>query len=141
MDYAALRFELLSDPLRLGYAPLIASGADQTLADTLNAPRAGVVAQVVTVPATDVVNCIAPAEYNALTAAGRDYLAFVVSPQTVTVVPGGQVRMGLKALFPAGSTTRANLTALLDRPGSRADQLGLDAVTADHIATALRATL
>lgn len=140
MNHAALRTELLTDPAGLGYAPLIAGGADQSLADVLNAPRAGVVAQVFDVATSDVVNCIVPSEYNALTAAARDYLALLCGTERISIVPGGQVRAGLKALFPAASGTRANLVALLDRPGSRADYLGLPGVTADHVAVALRAS-
>lgn len=39
MDYAALRTELTTDPLSLGYAPLLAVANDWALADLLNAKQ------------------------------------------------------------------------------------------------------
>jgi len=39
MDYAALRSELTTDPLGLGYAPLLEVGAANQVADALNEPR------------------------------------------------------------------------------------------------------
>ena len=41
IDYAALKSEILSDPLALGYAGPASKGSDQALAGILNLPRGG----------------------------------------------------------------------------------------------------
>ena len=41
MNYLALKNEILNDPNNLGYAPLVAAGTDQFVADILNDPSKG----------------------------------------------------------------------------------------------------
>jgi hypothetical protein len=43
INYTQLKAELNTDPNAYGYAPFIASGGDQNLADMLNLPRAAIV--------------------------------------------------------------------------------------------------
>jgi hypothetical protein len=128
VDRTALAAELQADPAALGYAPLIASGADQAIADLLNATRARITLPRALVPSWQLVNAIVPSEYAALAQAARDYLTMLAAAGAVQL-GGGPVRDGLAMIFGAGTATRANLMALLDRQGSRTEQLFGDSVT------------
>lgn len=137
MDYVALKSELENDPALLGYGPFIAAGNHTGLAALLNAPKVGVVVGRGVVPAHEVVDAIVPGEYASLVAAERDYLLMVVAGGTVNL-GDGQTRAALKVLFGAGTVTRANLIALADRTGSRAEELGFGEVSEADVVAALR---
>lgn len=66
---------------------------------------------------------IVSAEYVALTATQKDYVRLVAMAQTLPLT--ANLKAELAAIFGAGTQTRANLVALMKRPGSRADELKL----------------
>jgi cytochrome P450 len=139
---AALRTELDTDPKGLGYAARRAqSNAPEALAARLN--ERGASAESVTqtyLRVEDVVAALVRAEYDALSAAGKDYLGVVLSaPQVKT--GDATLRAQLGQLFGAGTTTRTNLLALATRSASRAEVLWGEgfAVTDAQAADALSA--
>lgn len=141
MDYAALRSELLTDPVGMGYAPHVASGADNRLADLLNAPKAGTAFDVGILPSETVAACLVGTELQALTSAQRDTIRVYLAAGGVDVTPASAPRQYLLSLFPAGTGTRSKLAAAVTRMGSRADELGCIGVTDSDVAIALRNTV
>jgi len=137
MNYLALKNEILNDPNNLGYAPLVAAGTDQFVADILNDPSKGGTKNRGVVASFEVVNAIDPAEWVALTAQEKQRLQFITGAGEVDVSNNNIVNM-FKAMFAAGTVTRAALIALALRPASRAEALGLAAVSNSDIAKALR---
>jgi hypothetical protein len=137
---AQLAAELTGDPEGIGYAPHVASGAHATLADLLNAPRAGIVVRRQDVSVAEIYSAIRVADYTPLPANAnavqlsteRRYLAWLSGLGAL----GGSVRVlneddtdtpiaeNLRAMFPAASATWQRLVALARRDGSRAEQLG-----------------
>ena len=63
---------------------------------------------------------IVQSEFSAATAAERDYLTFVLSgnPSGVVDTKDGEIRTGILNIFGVGSTSRTNLTALVNVSGS-----------------------
>jgi len=122
LTQAGLNTELTTDPAALGYGPLISTENWTELAALLNAPKAGFTISVGVLPSYRVVAAIKQSDWDALTASERTYLSFVVQAGQVQC-DAGEVRAALAGLFPAGSVTRANLVAMVDRPGSRAEEV------------------
>jgi hypothetical protein len=142
VNHTALGAELQSDPAGLGYAPLLTATNWTALAALLNAPKASVKLSVGVQPSYRVVAAINRAEWDALAAAAKNYLSFVIQAGEVDLGPG-EVRTALSALFPAGSATRTSLLALVDRVGSRAEELfgaGV-VVTYEDVIRAVRGTI
>lgn len=79
---------------------------------------------------------ISRSDFTALTAADKQYVQMLVTAATLPTTATLKTELG--AIFPAGSTTRAALVALLKRPGTRAEELGLGAVTPSDVANARR---
>lgn len=127
--YEALWAELRDDPLARGYASM----SDEEAADDLNTayrtePRMEITKAQLW-ENTDL------AEYAALTAAGRQAYDVLVNLDDIDVSEGTNSRDALAALFPAGSTTRVNLVALVTDPLpiTRAEELGLVRVKPGHV--------
>lgn len=137
---AALKAEIQNDPTARGYAVPYAAGNDQAVADLLNAPRAGATVNRTLVPAWEFVNAMVASEVNAIPTAAREYLLLVASANEVQL-GGGGVRNALTVIFGAGTTTRANLIALLTKPATRSEELsGLGAIiSAADVSAARRA--
>lgn len=89
-----------------------------------------------TLEAGDLIASIVGSEYATLTALQKDYVRLVAMAQTMPLTPTLKTQLG--AMFPAGSVTRDNLLALLKRPGSRAEELGIGHVKTSDVADALR---
>lgn len=140
MDYAALQTELLTDPAGMGYAPHVASGADNRLSDLLNAPKAGTAFDVGVLPSETVAACLIGTELQALTSAQRDTIRVYLTASGVDVRPSSAPRQYLLSLFPAGTGTRTKLVSAVNRMGSRAEELGWPSVNDIDIALALRGT-
>ena len=135
MDLAILKAELLADPAGLGYAPLLAAGADGTVADLLNAVRDTISIDRGVIPSYEIVNATAPAEWTALSASEKQRY------QTLTgagQVDSGNinVRAAFQAMFAAGTATRTALVALVTRKGSRAEQVFGPGVVVDFMSIA-----
>lgn len=128
INYAALKTELQVDPAGLGYAPHLAAGADQSLADLLNEARQSISIPRATIPAHEVWEAIVPAEWTALTANERQRVQTILSMGEVNV-RGTNTRSSLAAAFGAGTTSRSNLAALQTRRGSRAEELFGEGIT------------
>lgn len=130
MDLVALKSELNSDPLGRGYAAM----SDEQAANSLNVsdrtPNRD------TLDAGYLVASIVQSEYGSLSAAQKDYLRLIAMAQTLPLTATVKVELG--AIFPANSATRANLLALMKRPGSRAEELGLGTITPSNVADARR---
>lgn len=64
------------------------------------------------VPTYAIYNLIVPSEFGALTAANQQLVRDILGMGTVDGSPGTQVRARMVAIFPNGTTTFANLSAL-----------------------------
>lgn len=129
MDYGKLKNEITTDPLARGYASM----TNQQVADNLNTVYRTLPVESVT--GQDIFEAVVQADYAALTAAQKELLYAIVGMGTIRV-NGANTTAALLAMFPSGSTTRANLAALRTRPVSRAEELGLPRVDDEHIRSA-----
>lgn len=137
VSFAVLASEIASDPRALGFA----GKSDFEIATLLNTPGAS--AETIFrsyVDTEDVVAGIVRSEYDALAAAGKTYLNEVVLKARRVRTGDATLRSQLAALFGAGTTTRANLTAVASRPASRAEILFGEGVSVSDsdVARALR---
>lgn len=131
MNLQALKSELDSDPLGLGYAAM----SDVEAADSLNAPTREPNRD--SISGGELAAAIDFAEYAALgTAIHRQYLQLLTAAPELPVK--GPLRSTLAGFFPQNSATRQNIAALLKQTGSRAQELGLGVVTPSHVADARR---
>jgi hypothetical protein len=135
MDYAALKFEITNDPNGYGYATPYAAGEDSAVSAILNEVRAAIDIDRGLVESYEIVNCIVPSEWAALSAAEKDRIAFIVSAGRIDT-RATNVRNAFTTAFGAGTSTRANITAILTRNGSRAEQLFGGPVVHEDIAKA-----
>ena len=136
---AQLKTELETDPNGYGYAPHVASGSDNQLAALLNLARPAIRINRGFVSTQELVEAIVQSEMPS-NANQRDWLIMVTQGDRVRVDTGSTARAGLVAIFGAATVTRANLLAISERDGSRAEQLfGRDVrVTDVEVGLALR---
>ena len=123
---AALKSEIQSDPLSLGYAPFVTGGNDAGIVALMNDPTkatTGPAVAVTSVPTSDIIDAIVFSEMSAFTTNQLLQLLLMLSVSTVNP-SNANVRAFFAGLFGAATTTRANLIALSTRIGSRAEQLG-----------------
>lgn len=118
MAKAALITELTNDPLARGYAGMTAAQAAISLNEK-NRTRNRAMVQV-----SAILDAIAWTEYDALTATHKDRLNVILARDTINA-NSVNVRAAFLAAFTNGSTSRANLIALLSEPISRAVEIGL----------------
>jgi hypothetical protein len=119
----ALSVSALTDELKNPkYVTLIDAGSDQGIADMLNATDPTILVPRGRVETWEIIASTVRAEWEALTADAKQLYLTIVSAGVVDTTDP-QIRAILGGLFPAGTTTRANLLARLTRPGSRAEQL------------------
>lgn len=132
MDYVTLYNEITDDPAGLGYA----GKTDAQIAALLNAETQEIARTTIT--AAELWENTDLTEYKALSAAERDAFWGLCGLDSIDVAAGTNSRAALSQLFPAGSTTRENLVALLQTPVmmSRAAVLGLGRVKPGHVAKA-----
>lgn len=150
MNYDVLRTELTTDPTGLGYAEHIEAGSDNRIAELLNAPR-GI--RYVAVGMGDVLIWSAqtgalrkltaakshPSETVAVVA--ETALALLTAPLEQIDLGRAEVRQMFDVLVAGGVFTaieRDQLLAMAQRPSSRAQDLGLGAVSDVDVAIALR---
>jgi hypothetical protein len=137
VSFAVLASEIASDPRALGFA----GKSDFEIATLLNTPGASAETIFRAYTATeDVVAGIVRSEYDSLVAAGKTYLNEVVLKAPRVKTGDATIRAQIAALFPAGTQTRANLTAVASKTASRAEVLfGEGATVTDaDVARALR---
>lgn len=131
MDLIALKAEINADPVGFGYA----GKSHEQIAHLLNAQSRTIDRDSMT--SGMLVGCLDKAEFTALTAADKAYLNLFVTAGSVELTT--DVRQALRALFPAGSNTRAAINKATRRDdGSRAEELKLGRVTESDVADALR---
>ena len=151
---AALQSELVTDPASIGYnvSPSFCRtvGDDTCLLTAINAPRAGPPFRVLqTVTRLQLYKAIASTELPNFTAAQTQQLLIALTLPELDL-SDTDVQDKLKVIFPATTNanataaplSRANVIALAQRPGSRAEALwgaGFT-VTLNQISCALRGT-
>ena len=130
LNLAELKTELTTDPKSYGYAPFIASGEMQVLADMLNAEQ-GDIAKVfrAAVSSMEINARLYADEYYAMSAARRLlWDAFTQADLNMQAAPN--MRGQIEHLFAAGSFTVADLQNLVwTRDSTRAEQLWSVGVT------------
>lgn len=133
---AALRAELLNDPVGLGYAD---AAPDQKVVLVNSVPATFVSGWLDSAPTAAIRSRITKADYAALTAADRTYLGFLLSGDTLDL-SSALIRTELGSLFPLGSQSRDAIVARFVRPLTRAEDLfGIGTVvTFESVTSALR---
>lgn len=131
INLTALKAEITTDPLTRGYSGM----SDDAIAASLAVPNRQ--ADREALDSGTLVASIVSADYVGLTANQKDYVRLVAMATSVPLTAALKSELG--AIFPAGSTTRANLIALQKRPGTRAEELNLGGQpTASDVANAKR---
>lgn len=130
MDLAALKAELVADPLRRGYSGM----KDDAVSATFKVRDRQIDNEFVT--GGEIAACIDLADWPLLPAATREYLAAVIAAERLPNTP--QLRQQLKNVFVPGSGSDTRIRNLLKRMGTREDELGLGNVTPSDVADAKR---
>lgn len=134
MDYLALKNEILNDLKTLGYA----GKSDLEMANLMNTIGLsnekidrGIIASY------EVINATVPVEWAALTVQEKQRYQTITGAGQIDS-SNENVRATFRAMFGAGTQTRTNLTALLQKSASRAEALGFGSVSHEQVAMALR---
>ncbi len=122
INYIALKTELTTDPRSYGYSTPWASGEDWKLADLINQVRNTINIDRDLIDAHEIFECIVPAEWTTISAQEKERVQVILSMGQINT-KGANTRAAFQVAFAAGTTTRANLAALLSRKGSRAEEL------------------
>ena len=130
MNYAKLKDEIVNDPLGRSHA----GKDDATVAADLNSP--GRDQDLEAISGEQILAALDEADI-ASVKGSADFWG-LVGMQSIPL-RSRAVRSLLADIFPAGSTTRANLVALQTENVSRARELGLGTVWGWHVAKARRA--
>jgi hypothetical protein len=131
MDLTALKTELTDDPLARGYAGM----NDEQSAVSLNIADRQPNRESLT--GGMIAASVVRAELAALLSIDdKNYVLGLMSAGDMPLTANLKAELG--GIFGVGTATRANLIALLKRPGSRAEELGLGFVTPSHVADARR---
>lgn len=133
MDYAALRNELVVDPLPLNYSGL----TDAQAAAKLNAVDTGRTQARTAVSASEILGAIDDGAWPS-TAILQDKLRNILSIDPIDA-SNTNIRGVIGVVFPnsgATAATRLRLLALSARTVSRAEELGLGAVTTGDVTRA-----
>ncbi len=120
-DLLALKAELTNDPLALGLTVLAAD--DEANANALNLVRATIQIDRESIPVSEIVKAIDRDEFNAASAADRQYIGMITAGGDVNPKTGGEVREAMLQIFGVGTESRTNLTALLTEAANRIEQL------------------
>ena len=126
MDYPALQSELTADPLTRGYAAM----TDVQVVTSLTTANRTVSRDVI--PAREVIEATAAAEWAALTAQEKQRYALLTGAGEISV-KGANTRAAFLAMFGAGTATLTALAALQTQAATRAAELGLGTVTALYV--------
>ena len=127
----ALKTELTTDPLGRGYAGMTNT---QVVTSLRTANRT---VERRSVSGSQIYNAIVPSEFSTLLATQQQLVRDVFGlGDTIDVRTGTNARAVMLAAFGAGTTTRANLIALVQETISRAAELGLGDVREGDVARA-----
>lgn len=120
---AALKTEFTTDPTGLGYAAFLANGSDQSLADTINLPRASIQVGNENVGAFQLIGAINHTDFAALTALLLAKLQVLLLPGFVDATNANTQAIITDLVSAASAGTKTAVAALMTRNGSRAEQL------------------
>lgn len=124
-----LKSELDSDPQGLGYAAAgWPDGDAQSVADIINDPAHGATIWRTNIPMSDVYAETDWSEVIALGGTERQVFRQITSTAELDA-DSQNIRDAIGAIFGAGTNTRANLLSLVQKSGSRAEELWGDGVT------------
>lgn len=121
-DLLAIKAELTNDPLTLGYLAVIGAN-DEANANALNLVRVALQIDRLAIPLSEVAQCLSRSEFNAASAADRQWLGVVLSDGSVNPKTGGEIRKGLLEIFASNSVTRTALLGILTQSANRIDHL------------------
>lgn len=120
IDIASLKIELETNPVGIGYTRGNNRADDVSDAETLNSLETGRTRAVEFLGANDLIAAATIADLRALP--DRDFRVFsLITIPSVVNLSDGNIRAML-GMF-SGTATETNITALLDEPTSRADEL------------------
>lgn len=120
-DLLNLKAELTNDPAGLGLTVLAAD--DEANANALNLVRETIQVDRESIPVSEITKAIDRDEFNAASAADRQWIQTITSGGDINPKSGGEVREGLLQIFAVGTESRTNLLALVTEAASRATQL------------------
>jgi hypothetical protein len=150
-DYAALKSEIVNDPLSLGYSAKVSVGDVSGVADLINTIRASVNVQLGEVQCHKVRSCISLGDWNKLTVEERAYIHMILDGETVNLSDGmidnnlvqaGGIwapGSGAGSAQARGLDSRSRLMTMKQRKASRAEELfGIDTFFShSHVSSAL----
>lgn len=121
-DLSALNTELTTDPNELGLVP------PPTIDDVGNANKLNEVLDTQQVdrkaiPVNELAQQIDRTEFNALSAADRQYLQIIMQTGSIDINDTGQVKQALLQMFAAGSETRLGMASRLTEAVNRVEQM------------------
>lgn len=126
---STLRTELLTDPASIGYAPYVSNGTFSILTSLINSVSANAhtvtsVVAVSRVASFDLQVAVVAGEFLALSA-GHQALwnAALTAAVNGIAISNTTFRQQVTTVWSAGTTTRANLVALQERPCTRGETL------------------
>lgn len=123
MNYTLLATEINTDPQTLGYAPFVANGSDQSIADMLNAPTATTGWRNDVTP-QEVLERIVGADF-VLLPVGQQILAQLLFAQVGNRIDASKASIQnlFVAAFGTGTATTTALIAMAQKYYSRAEVL------------------
>lgn len=122
-DLLAIKAELTNNPLALsGYLALTAPN-DEANANAMNLVRAETAIDRESIPVSEIAKAIDRDEFNAASAADRQWIQMITSGGDVNPKSGGEVREGLLQIFATGTESRTNLLAIVTMPANRIEHL------------------
>ena len=121
---AALHTELTTDPVSMGYLPLVQKANDQAVADLINSLTSPGVASIFRndVKPPEVLNAIVAADFAAMTQLAVSQLQLFLSQPFLDATLSNTRTIFLN-IFTGMSATRTALSAVFQRNGSRAEVL------------------
>ena len=146
-DLLALKAELTNDPDGLGLVAPRRLMMRAMRTNSMRLPLSTIQIERSDIPATEIAKAINRQEYAAAVLADRQWIDLQLSAGLIDARTGTEARTGLLGIFGSGTTTRANMQALLTQDGNRIDEMfqqGLlshgGTVTPSDIANARNAT-
>ncbi len=136
---AALKAEITTDPSVRGYAAHIAAGRMGEVAKLLNEVQASIAIGRGEIQTYEIFEATEPSDWAALSPAEKQRYQTMLGMGFINL-DGPNVVASFRAMFAAGTATRANLIALRTRNGSRAEELFEPDVSVSHrqVAEAVR---
>jgi hypothetical protein len=131
MDLVALKTELTTDPVAIGYAGK--SHEDQ--ASLINKPQRTVNREQFS--GAELASCLDPVEFAALTAVQRTWVQMLTSSNGMLTLYAS-LRQDIRAVLATATKSLQKFNQTINRSGSRAEELGLGSVTTSDVADALR---